>query len=64
MKKENIKKYNIEKMKSANKKLREDVNKIFKKHGMTKSEMSILHNKIRGIGMLEMRLKKYKEKYI
>ena len=52
--------YNIPKMKAAKKELLKRITVIFDKYEITKSDRSQLHNLIRGVGMIKLRIKKSK----
>lgn len=49
--------YNIPKMKTAKKELLKRITAIFDKYEISKSERSQLHNMIRGVGMIKLRIK-------
>lgn len=52
--------YNIHKMEAAKKELLKRITVIFDKYEITKSDRSQLHNLIRGVGMIKLRIKKSK----
>ena len=54
---ENVQFYNIFKMKTAKNKLLKRITAIFDKYDISKTDRSKLHNLIRGVGMLKLRLK-------
>lgn len=49
--------YNIPKMKTAKKELLKRITAIFDKYQISKSDRSQLHNMIRGVGMIKLRIK-------
>lgn len=53
------KEYNIQKMKSSQNELLKNITAIFDKYEISKSDRSKLHNMIRGVGMIKLRIKKH-----